>query len=282
MGASGEFGFIISAADSGVFFDAAVPGEAGDGVGKDDPEGLDDEAADEVGAGGFTHVNADRKKELVREGGIEKHLLEAFRQDVEWKEMAAGDVFEGEKNEDESRNFEDPEGEHRHGVGGKELERRGHNNGDEEAAERGPVWRQDKVFTQAQDEKREGNSSDGDVGDAAGEEEAEAVHEIIDWLEEKLADVAVFNVGCDLPIVFVYCGEGINDGDEEIIGDHLGEGVSADDGIGAFAFKDGAPDINDGDEWDQAKEGSGEEIEAVREIVLNADIQDVPVLFHDW
>ena len=97
-----------------------------------------------------------------------------------------------------------------------------------------------------------------------------------------MADVAVFDVGGDLPIVFVYGGEGVNDGDEEIIRDHLGEGIGADNGIRTFSGKDGAPDVNDGDERDEAEEGSSEEIEAVREVVLDADVEDVPVLFHDW
>ena len=116
------------AADGGVFFDAAVPGETGDGVSEDDPESLDDEAADKVGSGGFAHVNTYREKELVREGGIKKDLFETFGQNVEWKEMPAGDVFECEKYKDEGRNFEDPKGKHSHCVGGEELEHRGHYN----------------------------------------------------------------------------------------------------------------------------------------------------------
>jgi hypothetical protein len=270
------------AADGGIFFDAAVPGEAGDGVCKGDPECLDDEAADEVGSGGFAHVNADGKKELIREGGVEKDLFEPFRQNIEWKEMAAGDVFEGEKDEDESGNFEDPKRKHGHGVGGEELEHGGHYHGDEETAEGGPVWRQDEIFAQTKDEQRERNSGDSDVSDAAGKEEAKAINEVIDWFEEELADIAVFDVGRDLPIIFVHGGQRVDDGDEQIIGNHLGERVSADVGIGPFAGVNGAPDINDGDERDETEEGSGEEIEAVREIVLNADVQDVPVLFHDW
>src|SRR5258708_2329989 len=102
------------ATNSGVFFEAAVPGEAGDGVSQGDPEGLDDEAADEVGSGGFAHVNADRKIELVRKGSEEEDLFEALWQNIEWKEMAAGNVFESVKDEDEGRNFENPKGEHGH------------------------------------------------------------------------------------------------------------------------------------------------------------------------
>src|SRR5262249_50888490 len=140
------------AAYGGVFFDAAVPGEAGDGVSEGDPEGLDNEAADEVRSGGFAHVNADREKELVGEGGELENASNAGRQDVQWEEMAAGDVFEGVKDEDESGNFENPKRKHGHGVGGEELEHRRHNDRDEEPAERGPIWRQDEIFAQAQNE----------------------------------------------------------------------------------------------------------------------------------
>lgn len=156
-----------------------------------------------------------------------------------------------------------------------------HDDGDEETAKRSPVRRQDEIFAQAEDEEREGNCGDCDVGDTAREKEAKAVNEVVNGLEEELADVAVFDVGGDLPVVFVDGSEGVNDSDEQIIGDHLGETVSPNEGIRTFAFKDGAPDVNDRNEWDEAEEGSGEEIETVREIVLDADVEDVPVLFHD-
>src|SRR5689334_22757758 len=66
----------VLAADGGVFFDAAVPSEAGGDICEGNPESLDDEAADEVGAGGFAHVNADGKIELVGEGSVKEDLLE--------------------------------------------------------------------------------------------------------------------------------------------------------------------------------------------------------------
>lgn len=196
--------------------------------------------------------------------------------------MTAGDVFEGKQDEDKGRNFKDPECKHGHGVGRKELEHRSHDNGDEEPTESGPVWRQDKIFAQAEDEKSERNRGDGDVGHASREKETKAVSEVVDWFEEELADIAVFDVRRDLPIVFVYGCKRVDDGNEQIIGNHLGKRVSANTGIGTFAFKDSAPDVYDGNEWNQAEEGSGQEIEPVREIVLNANIQDVPVLFHRW
>lgn len=278
---SGGSGFIVLTADGGVFFDAAIPGEAGDEVSEGDPEGLDDEAADEVRAGGFAHVNAYGKVELVRERREVESLFETVREDVQREKMAAGDVFEGEEDEDEGGDFKDPKSEHGHGVGGEELEHGGHYHGKEEAAESGPVWRQDEVFAEAQNKYRKRNCGDCDVGDAARKEQAKTVNEVIDGFEKELADVAVFDVGGDLPVVFVHCGEGIDDGDEQIIGDHLGEGVGANAGVGTLAGVDGAPDVKDGDEWDETKDRSREEIETVRQIVLNADVEDVPVFSHE-
>ena len=40
------FAFMNLAADSGIFFEAAIPGEAGDGVSEGHPKSLDEQAAD--------------------------------------------------------------------------------------------------------------------------------------------------------------------------------------------------------------------------------------------
>jgi hypothetical protein len=40
-----DFEFMTLSSDGGVFFDATVPGEAGSEVGKSDPGGLNEEAA---------------------------------------------------------------------------------------------------------------------------------------------------------------------------------------------------------------------------------------------
>ena len=97
-----------------------------------------------------------------------------------------------------------------------------------------------------------------------------------------MADIPVFDVRGDLPIIFVYGRERINDGDEQIIGDHLGERVGADAGIGAFAGVDGAPDVKDGNEWDKTEYRSRKEIETVGQVILNTDVENVPVFFHEW
>lgn len=273
---------LILAADGGVFFKAAIPGEAGHEIGEDDPEGLNEETAEELWAGGFAHIDTHRKVKLVREGRVVKDLFKAFWQDVEREEMTAGDVFEGEKDEDECGDFEDPKGEHGHGVGGEELEHGGHDDRNEETAESGPVGRQDEILAEAQNEYRQRNSSDGDVGHAPGKEKAKTVNEVVNGFEKELADIAVFDVGGDLPVILIYSGERIDDGDQQVIGNHLGERVGADAGTGTFARVDGAPDVNDGDERNEAEERAGEKVETVREVVLNADVQDMPVLFHEW
>src|SRR6185369_6765446 len=53
-----------------------------------------------------------------------------------------------------------------------------------------------------------------------------------------------------------------------------------DGGPGRFAFVNGAPDVEDGHERDEPEHGSRQKIEPVGQIILDPDVEDVPVLFH--
>ena len=78
-------------------------------------------------------------------------------------------------------------------------------------------------MSQAENENRQRHRRHGQISHAAGEEKAKPVPEIIDRFEQKLADVAVLDVRGDLPVVFIHGGQRVHDGDEQIIGNHLGD-----------------------------------------------------------
>ena len=59
-----------------------------------------------------------------------------------------------------------------------------------------------------------GMAATGKISQAAGNKQAKTIAEVIDRLEQELADVAVLDVGGDLPVVLVHGGQGIHDGDE--------------------------------------------------------------------
>ncbi len=268
-------------AEGGVAAESAVPDEACDGEEGEDPERLEEDPVEKVGAGDASEVDADREEELVVEGGGAEGFGDPGGEEVEGEEVAAGDVFKGEHDEDEGGDFEDPEGEEGHGEGEEELEEGGQADGDQEPAEGGGVGWEDKVLALGEEEGGHREEGDAGVDEAAGGIEAEAVGEVIDGFEEELADGAFADVGGDLPIVLGDGGEGVDDGDEQVIGGHLGEGIGADGGVGALIGVDGAPEEEGGQEGDEAEGGAAEEIDPVGQGILNADIDDVPVFAHD-
>ena len=135
-------------------------------------------------------------------------------------------------------------------------------------------------MTQVQDEQCQWDGRDGEIGQAAGEKQGQPVGEVIDGFEQELADIAILDIRSDLPIVLVDGGQGVDNGHEQVIGDHFGEGVRPDGGPGRFAFINGAPHVEDGHERDEAEHGSRQKIEPVGQIILDPDVEDVPVLFH--
>jgi hypothetical protein len=96
------------------------------------------------------------------------------------------------------------------------------------AAEGGPARRQHKVLVQVKDEERQRCHRHGEIRDPSGQEQAEPVPKIINRLEQELADVAILDVGGNLPIVLVHRRQGIHHGREQVIGNHLGKRVGAD------------------------------------------------------
>ena len=114
----------LSSSERRVFFDAAPPHEAGERIHHQHPEQLRDEAGDDVVAGNFAHVNADgniKHRGKRREG---ERVLERGRQHVQRKHVAAGEIFKREQDEDERRDFQNPERQHRHRIGQEKLQQR--------------------------------------------------------------------------------------------------------------------------------------------------------------
>src|SRR5262249_43736522 len=98
------------------------------------------------------------------------------------------------------------------------------------------VRRQDEVFVEIENKESQGHGGNREVREPAGNKQPETVGQVIDWLQQELADVAVLDVCGDLPIVLVNRSQGVNQCDQQVIGDHLGERISSDGRASAFAF----------------------------------------------
>jgi hypothetical protein len=56
--------------------------------------------------------------------GVKRARAERGRQQVEREQMAAGEIFKREQDEDERGDFQHPERQHRHRVGDEKLQQR--------------------------------------------------------------------------------------------------------------------------------------------------------------
>ena len=112
----------------------------------------------------------------------------------------------------------------------------------------------------------------------AGEKQAQAVGHVIQRLEQKLADVAVLDVGRDLPVVLADSRQGVHDGDQQIIRDHAPQAVTANGAL--LPAIDGLPEVNGGQQRNQPEPGAKEEIDAVHQRVLKPNLDDMPVFAH--
>src|SRR5882672_5582566 len=93
--------FYDLSSDSGIFSDTAMPGKTRQAVSRRCPRGLDEQTTNQAHAAGFAHVNTDGKIELIGKRREVKRLFDTVRQNIQGKQMTAGDVFEGKQNEDE-------------------------------------------------------------------------------------------------------------------------------------------------------------------------------------
>src|SRR5687768_6070265 len=128
------------------------------------------------------------------------------------------------------------------------------------------------------DKDRDGHGGAHGVNEPARGEETKPVSEVIDRFDEELADVAVLYVPGNLPVVLAKSGERIDDRQDEIVGNHLAERVAAyRAGLGSI---DRTPEGNNGKERHEAENHPEQKIHPINEGVLNANVNDVPVLGH--
>ena len=166
--------------------------------------------------------------------------------------MPAGDVFKGKEDEDEGGNFQHPKGEHGHGVRGEELQQCGQEYREDKANERRHIGWKNQILAKAENKDTERNGGHEQINHAARKKQEQAVGKVIDGFDEELADVAVFNICGDLPVVLADGGEDIHEGDDQVIGGHLGECIAADTAA-VFAGVNGAPKIDGRQQGDETK-----------------------------
>ncbi len=231
-------------------------------------------------SGHAPQINADGKIKLIRERCEKQDLFEQRRQHVEREKVAAGEVFKREQDEDEGGDFQQPEREHGHGVGDEKLQQRGQHQRDGKRERGGEAGRRQDILPETKNENRQRHARHRHKRDAPGKKEAEPIPEVIHRLEQELADVAFADVGGDLPVVFVHRRQHVHDGDEEVIENHAGLGEAGLVAGAGVVRVNRPPERHHREERDEAEQRPREVIEPIREVVLQADVDDVPVFFH--
>src|SRR5205085_9115532 len=84
---------------------------------EDKPAGLDGERLAHLGAPEAFHENGDWTEEFIVKGEPFQRGLDTRRHDVDREHLAAEEVLEGINNENDRRDFQNPEGEERDRVG---------------------------------------------------------------------------------------------------------------------------------------------------------------------
>src|SRR5580692_7491246 len=121
--------------------------------------------------------------------------------------MAARQVFKRKQDENQRGNLQQPKRQHRHGVGNKELQQRRQQQRNRKNRQRRAIHRQHKISPETKDKNRQRHNRHHDEREPARKKQAQPVPQIIHRLEQKLADVALADVGGDLPVILVHGGE---------------------------------------------------------------------------
>src|SRR6267154_4438426 len=82
---------LILPSDSGIFSNATMPGKTCQPVSHDGPGGLNEQTANQIHASGFAHINTDGEIKLIGERREVKRLGHTARQNIQGKQMTAGD-----------------------------------------------------------------------------------------------------------------------------------------------------------------------------------------------
>ena len=206
-------------------------------------------------------------------------MLQRRRQHVQREQVPAGEVFKREQDEDERGDFQHPEGQQRHRVGQEELQQRRQHKGTNEGGQGIAAGGPNKIIPETKNENGQRHPGHHDERDTPGKKQAEPIPQIIHRLEQELADVAFTDVGGDLPVVLVDSGEDVHDGHHDVIKNHLRLGVAGERPAVAVRRVDRAPERQHGEQRDETEQRSRQIIEAIRQVALNPDADDVPVFF---
>ncbi len=196
--------------------------------------------------------------------------------------MAARQVFKGKQDEDERGNFQQPERQHGHGVGNEKLQQRRQHERDYKGGQCRAAGRPDHIIPETENKNRQRHARHGDERDAPGKKQAQPVPQIINRLEQELADVALADVRGNLPVVLVHRRQHVHHGHEQVVKNHLRLGVTAERAPLPFPRVNGAPERQHGEKRDEAEQRPRQVIDAIRQVVLNPDADDVPVFFHSF
>src|SRR6185436_19783354 len=99
-------------------------------------------------------INVYRKKYLIRKRRELQDLKRRRRQNIQREQMASGNVFKSEHDEDERRDFHDPERQQSHRVADKKLQEPGQDQRQNKPSERAPIVRHDKMLALDKDKAR--------------------------------------------------------------------------------------------------------------------------------
>src|SRR5438093_515020 len=86
--------------------------------------------------------------------------------------------------------------------------------------------RPQKIFALRKDKDEKRNSGRKREDDASGYEKTKPIAQVVEGPNEELAYVTILDIGRNLPVVLSYRSEGINDHDQQIIRNHLSNGIA--------------------------------------------------------
>ena len=196
--------------------------------------------------------NGNGAEELIIEGQPLHHGLHSRRHDVDGEHLPAEEILEGIDNENDGRDFQDPEGHHGEGVGDEELHESRHQHREAGIQIGGGVVGQADVVPVIKEDQGDGREGDEGVNQPAAQKDTEAVAEITDRLGEKRIDLSFPDVRRDLPLVFRGRDQIAHQDGEEIIIDHRPVIVAVQ--AAAAFLEDLAPEKNRAGERDQPEQ----------------------------
>ena len=56
------------------------------------------------------------------------------------------------------------------------------------------------------DKEKHGQESDNHVNEPSRKKETQPISHVIDWFQQELVDIPIFNIARNLPVIFSYAG----------------------------------------------------------------------------